>query len=38
MLSSMDTELTDTLGRPLQDLRLSVIDQCNFLRMSLVGG
>lgn len=26
----MDTELTDTRGRPLKDLRLSVIDQCNF--------
>jgi len=26
----MDTELLDTRGRPLKDLRLSVIDQCNF--------
>ncbi len=26
----MDTELIDAHGRPLKDLRLSVIDQCNF--------
>lgn len=26
----MDTQLIDARGRPLKDLRLSVIDQCNF--------
>jgi len=30
MLYCMDTRLSDTYGRPLKDLRLSVIDQCNF--------
>ncbi|MEA3129527.1 MAG: 3,8-cyclase [Paraburkholderia sp.] len=29
-LASPETECVDLLGRPLKDLRLSVIDQCNF--------
>ncbi len=29
-MSSIATSLTDTLGRPLRDLRISVTDRCNF--------
>ena len=30
MITTETTALTDSLGRPIRDLRISVIDRCNF--------